>query len=125
MQVDRFEVSIPTDGSGNGTGYVGPVVGTVLGIRYVADGTTPYAATVDFTITGEITGIPILTVTNETASNTYYPRAATVSVANAAALYAAGGTAVNERVPIAGERIKIVIAQGGATTTGKFYVLVG
>jgi len=101
------------------------VQGCVQAIRYVADGSTPYDNTVDFTVTGDVSGLPILTVTNESASNTYYPRAATASVANAAALYAAGGTAVTDLIPVAGERIKIVVAQGGASKTGKLHVWIG
>jgi len=44
-----------------------------------------------------------------------YPRAATVSVANSAALYAADGAPIIDRIPIAAERVKVALAQGGAT----------
>lgn len=126
MQVSRYDIAVTADGSGNATGFTAdPVVGTVLAIRYVADGGVPFANTVDFVFSGEISGIPILTVTNETASNTYYPRAATVTIANAASLYAAAGTAVNDRIPIAGERVKVTVAQAGAANKGTFYVWIG
>jgi hypothetical protein len=126
MQVDRFEVSITVDASGNGTGFTPIVTGRVLAIRYVPDGSTPYATGVDAIITGETSGLAILTITNiGTVALDFYPRAATASVANAANLYAAAGTAVTDRIPVAGERIKIALAQGGVSTTGKFHVWVG
>lgn len=121
----RHVVDITTDASGDGTGYTAePVSGYVHAIRYVADGTSPYDNTADFTITAEQSGAAILSATNVAASATYAPRAATVSTANAAALYAAGGTAVNDRIPVAQERVKIVVAQGGDTKTGRFHVYV-
>lgn len=126
MYVERHEVSITTDGSGAGTGYTPVVQGQVLAIRYVPDGTNPYATGVDVTVTCDVSGLPILSVTDMgTSAIQYYPRAATVSTAAAAALYAGGGTAVNDRIPVAGERIKIVLAQGGATKVGTFHVYVG
>ncbi len=118
-------VSITTDASGDATAYTGVVNGYVHAIQYVPDGTAPYDATADVTITGETTGIAVTTLTNVAAALTTYPRAATHDQANAAALYAAAGTAVRDRVPIAAERIKLVIAQGGATKTGVWHVILG
>jgi hypothetical protein len=125
MYLERHEVTVAVNASGDGTGYTPIVSGCVRSIVYVADGSTPYDNTVDFTITGDVSGQAILTATNVAAGATYTPRQATVSVANAAALYAAGGVAVNDRIPVAGERIKIVVAQGGNVKTGKFHVYVG
>jgi len=39
-------------------------------------------------------------------------------------LYAAAGQAVNDPIAIAGERIKVVVAQGGVSKTGTLYVWV-
>src|SRR3970040_59161 len=115
MYVERHEVSIAVNASGDATGYAPGVSGGVLPIRYVPDGTAPYDTGFDAVVTCDVSGLPILTVTNGgTAALSFYPRAATVSVANAAALYAAAGTAVNDLIPVAAERVKIVIAQGGA-----------
>ena len=126
MQLERFEVTIPVDASGNGTGYMPIATGHVLAIRYVPDAGTPYATGVDATLTGEASGLAILTITNiGTVALDFYPRSATVSPANAANLYAAAGTAVVDRIPVAGERIKIALAQGGVSTTGKFHVWIG
>lgn len=122
--VRREVVDITTNGSGDGTGYTGVVDGLIQAIRYVKDGSTPYDNGVDFTITTETSGQAVLTATNVTASTTYQPRAATVDTSNAAALYAAGGTAVNDRIPAGRERVKIVVAQGGASATGRFHVYI-
>lgn len=118
----RETVTITTDASGDGTGYTGTVTGTIRSIRYVK---TDYATGVDMTITGETTGIAIVTLTNYDASGTVYPRAATHDTTGAASLYAAGGTAVNDHIPVVNERVKIVVAQGGNAKTGTFYVTVG
>lgn len=127
MQLERLEVAITVDGSGNGTGFTpAPVAGHVLAIRYVPDGTSPYATGTVVTITAEVSGQPVLTVNPlGTIAAQYYPRVAVVSPANAADLFAAGGTAVVDRIPVAGERIKIALTSAGVTTTGKFHVYVG
>lgn len=126
MQPVSYSVSVTTDGSGAATARTdGPVSGRLAQIIYTADGSTPYDNTVDFTITGNTTGQSLLAVSNVSASTTYAPRIATCSTTGSAALYAAGGTAVNDLIGIANERIKIVLAQGGATKTGTFtFILV-
>lgn len=124
--VKRHVVDITTDGSGDGTGYTSePVTGFVQAIRYVKDGTTPYSNGVDVTVTAESSGLAIVTLTDLNATATSYPRAATSDVAGAASLYASGGVAVNDKIPVADERVKIVVASGGATKTGRFHVYVG
>lgn len=123
--INRIKIAnLITDASGDATGYAdtGHSGGLLSAIRYVVDGTSPYDTGADFTITEEDTGQALLTVTNSgTSSVTYYPRAATVSTANAALLYAAGGTAVSDLMPVAG-RIKVVVAQGGNAKIGNFYL---
>lgn len=121
MTVRRFVVSATTDGSGNATVYTPYFSGKVHSIRYVK---TDFTNGVDFTITADVTGDTVWTESNVDASATRYPRAATHSVAGAASLYAAAGEAVNGRVLLGSDRIKIVIASGGATHTGVFHVTV-
>lgn len=68
----------------------------------------------DLTITGEDSGIPIMTVANAgTGVAFYYPRATNNAVADGAA-----GTVPAEFIPIKDERIKVVIAQGGNAGAG-------
>lgn len=117
----RFVVTAVTDASGDATAYSPVLSGYVHQIQYVK---TDYADGVDFTITGNTTGQTIWTQSNVNAAVVVAPRQATSSTAGVAALYASGGTAVNDRVALSREMVKIVIAQGGNTKTGDFHITV-
>jgi hypothetical protein len=120
--IRRHVVSITTDASGDGTGYTSePLNGYIAAIRYVK---TDYANGVDVTITGNDSGIAVLTGTDVNASATFYPRDATVDIVGAASLYAAAGEPVESRIPVADEQLKIVVASGGDTKSGTFHVFV-
>lgn len=117
----RFEVTAVTNGSGAATAYTPYLSGYVHSVQYVK---TDYADGVDFTITAEANGETIWTQSDVNAAAVKAPRQATHSTAGVAALYASGGTAINDRVAVSRDRIKIVIAQGGDTKTGKFVFLI-
>lgn len=124
--VIRETVTLLTASDGSMTTYTGFVPsGHVAAIRYVPDGSAPLDTGGDLAITGETTGVAILTAANiGTSAVTWYPRAGINNVADATALlHAAGGTAVPAQggVPIAGERIKIIVAQGGNAKAGTLY----
>jgi len=121
MGLRRFAVTATTDGSGDCTAYSPFLSGYVHQIQYVK---TDYTDGVDFTITSETTGQTLWTEANVNAAAVKAPRQATHSTAGVAALYASGGTAVNDRVALGRERVKIVIAAGGATKTGVFHITV-
>lgn len=121
MTVRRFVVPVVANGSGAATAYTPALYGHIESIRYLK---TDYADTVDFTITAETTGEGIWTEENVTASATRHPRAATHSVAGAASLYASGGTAVNGKIALGGDRVKIVIANAGDSKIGAFHVTI-
>lgn len=121
MALRRFVVSATTDGSGDATVYTPYFSGKVHSIRYVK---TDFANGVDFTITADVTGDTVWAESNVNASATRYPRTATHSTAGAAALYAALGEAVNARISLGSDRLKLVVAQGGDTKTGAFHVTV-
>lgn len=110
--------TIVTAADGSGSAQIS-VNGFIESIRYVK---TNFADTVDFTITNAETGETIWAELNVTASKTCRPRGATNDTAGVAALYAAGGTAVNEKIAIAGT-INIAVANGGNTTSGTFHVV--
>ena len=74
------------------------------------------------TLTAEATGETIWTEANVNASATRAPRQATHSTAGAAALYAAGGAAVADKIALANDRVKIVIAAGGNAKSGTFFI---
>lgn len=122
MHVERHAVEITTDSGGAATVYSPQVTGRLLSIRYVK---TDFANGVDFTVTSEATGETIWAESDVNASATRAPRQATHTTAGAAALYAAGGVAVNDHVFLANDRVKIVIAQGGDTKTGVVHLTIG
>jgi hypothetical protein len=126
MYITRYGLTLTVDASGDATVYTSdPVMGRVLQLRYVPDGTSPLDTNADLTITGEITGVAVATLSNiGTSAFTKVPRQATHGVTGTALVYAAAD-AVSEPVYLAGERVKCVVAQGGNAKTGTLYVTVG
>lgn len=114
----RVAVTVTTAADGSATAYSDVLTGKLSQIRYVK---TDFANGSTFTITAEATGETLWGESNVDASATRAPRQATHSTAGAASLYAAGGAAVNDKIAIANDRIKIVIAAGGDTKTGVFH----
>ena len=118
----RFPVTVTTAADGTATAYSPRGVnGKIHQIEYVK---TDFADGVDFTITGEATGVSIWAESNVNASAVRAPRQPTHSQAGVASLYAAGGTAIQAPVALANDRVKIVIAQGGNAKVGTFHILV-
>lgn len=120
MRLERIDIT--TNGSGAFTGYTQRVSGKVHQLRYVPG--TALDTGADFTVTGETTGVAILTAADiGTSAVTWQPRQPTVAVGDASAsLYAGSGEPVEDRVAVAVERIKLVVAQGGSAKTGTLYV---
>jgi hypothetical protein len=121
----RFKVTVTTAADGTATFYTPRLSGEVHQIEYAKDGTNPFANGVDFTITGEATGISLWAQNDVNASAVVAPRQPTHSPAGAASLYAAGGTGVLSRIGLGNDRVKIAIAQGGNAKVGTFHILVG
>jgi len=120
--MERIAVTAITDAtSGNVTTYAaaGILHGKIYAIRYEK---TDFANGVDFVFSGETSGIPILTWSDANATGIKYPRAATHDIIGAASLYAGSGEPVESLIPIANERIKIVVSNGGNATTGTFHL---
>lgn len=126
MFIQRLALTLTVDASGNATVYSPqPVNGRVLQLRYLPDGSNPLDTGADLTITGEDTGLAIATLSNiGTAAFTKVPRQATHGVTGTALVYA-GTDAVAEPPYVGGERIKVVVAQGGVSKTGTLYVFIG
>lgn len=118
--IERHAVAVTTIADGSATAYSPVVTGKISQIRYVK---TDFTDGVDFTITAEATGETIWTDTNINASETVAPRQPTHDTAGAAALYAAAGSAVLDKISLANDRVKIVIAAGGSTKTGTFHII--
>jgi hypothetical protein len=121
MTVRRFNVAVTTDASGDATAYSPYLSGFIHSIQYVK---TDFADGVDFTITAEATGETIWAESNVNAAAVRAPRQATHTTAGVASLYAAAGTAVNDKVAVSRDRVKIVVASGGNVKTGAFNILV-
>ena len=109
--------SIVTDASGDATVYLTHGLsrkpnGFLVALKYTP-GTIDTGATL--TITGESSGIPIITKTNAgTATVFYYPR----ELANAVASPGATVAGTTESIPIKDERIKVVVSSGGNVGAG-------
>jgi hypothetical protein len=123
MAIRKFTV-VPVTGTATATAYSPYLSGFIESIEYVKAGVNPYADGVDFTITADVTGESILALTDQNSSVVKRPRAATHSTAGVASLYAAGGAAVNDRIGLSRDRVKIAIAQGGNGKTGTFVITV-
>jgi hypothetical protein len=124
--VKVLTVAVTTNGSGAATGYTPPVSGLVRAIAYVPHATTPIDTNGDIVVTANTSGMAILTKANiGTSAVQWFPRAATVAVGDGSALlYAAGGSAVCDAIPVADEAVKIVVSNGADTKSGTFYVFV-
>lgn len=121
MTIRKFTVDVTTASDGTATAYSPYLSGYIESVQYVK---TDFADGVDFTITSEATGETIWTESDVNSAVIKHPRAATHSTAGVAALYAAGGTAVNDRIALGRDRVKIAIAQGGNAKTGSFVIAV-
>lgn len=118
----RYVVTVTTAADGTVTAYSPKLSGKIHAIHYVKPGANSYADGVDFTITKEVTGESLWTETNVNASASRYPRLGTHGGDGAARLYAAGGTAVGDKVALGNDRVKIVLAQGGNAKVGAFHI---
>lgn len=116
----RVKVLVTTAADGTATKFSSRVSGAIHSVHYVKG---DFADGVDFAITAEETGENIWTESNVNASAVRYPRAATHSQAGVASNYAATFP-VLDKVGVANDRVKIVIAQGGNAKSGTFYLLV-
>lgn len=120
MHVQRLTVTVTTDGSGNATAYSETVSGMLSQIRYVK---TDFSNGSTFAITAEATGETLWSESSVNASATRAPRQATHGTDGSASLYASGGTAVQDKIGLCNDRVKIVISSGGSAKTGTFHLV--
>lgn len=103
--------SLSSTVTGNSTSYLGSrCTGRILAVKAVADASV--SANWDLALTGETTGIAILTDITVTENTTtwWHPRALVAKVTDGSA-----GTDAFVEIPIYRERIKCVIANAGTT----------
>lgn len=120
--VQRLTVPVTTAADGSATAYSEVVTGKISAVRYVKPGSGGFDDGLTITLTAEAIGETIWTEANVNASATRAPRQATHSTAGAAALYAVGGAAVSDKIALANDRVKIVIAAGGNAKSGTFFI---
>jgi hypothetical protein len=114
------KVDIATDGSGAFTATTAAMQGEVHSYRLVQGGAALDAGA-DLDIVGADSGIVVSNHDN-IAAGTYAPRQATHGVDGAAALYAAGGTAVFTPIAV-NERLTVTIANGGASKAATLWLV--
>jgi hypothetical protein len=113
----RLIIPVTVNGSGDGSATSPAVIGKLFAIEY-QPGTLATGSTV--TITSENGGYtkPLVTQANAgTAARMWYPRDLVHAVADGAALTGTSG-GDRERPLLAGP-VKVLIASGGASTSGK------
>lgn len=121
MTIRKFTVSVVTASDGSATAYSPFLTGYLHQIQYVK---TDFADGVDFTITAEATGETLWTQSDVNAAAKIAPRQPTHTTAGVASLYASAGVAVNDRVALSRDRVKIVIGSGGNVKSGSFNILI-
>lgn len=121
--MQRVSLSITTNADGDGIGYAGEVeLGHIWAIRYVKNN---YDNGVGIVVTGETSGIEILTLTNMNATVIKNPRGDAHEIADGTDAEYASGYPVKVLIPVANERIKVVVSAGGNTKTGLFHIWIG
>lgn len=122
MSLRRHVVPVTVDGDGDAEVFSPVLSGKLISIRYVKD---DFAGDdLAFTITAEDSGETLWAEEDVTASATRYPRAQLQTTAGADSLYAALGEAVNGKIALSQDRVKIVVAGAGDETSGTFHITV-
>jgi hypothetical protein len=120
MQITRFDIPLAVNAAGSGSALsASQATGLIRQIQYTPDPSTPLATGADLVIAAEVSGLPILAVTAiGGAPVVFAPRQPTCSLSGAA-------TTVDDLIAIAAECIKVVVTNGGVSTTGLLSVWVG
>jgi hypothetical protein len=122
MYAEKHIMNITTDATGAAVGYSKDVTGQIVNVIY---GKTDFADGVDFAVTLERTGQAVWSQSNVNASAIVAPRQPAHDQLGAALLYAAAGEAVTVPIVAVEDRLKVVVAQGGDTKSGKFTLIMG
>lgn len=120
MLIDVIRVDLTADAAGAASLTTVSVNGLLHAV-YANFGTA--AAGTDTTIKSLDPDVNLLVLTDTNTDGWYMPRGNTHDPAGAARLYAAGGTNVADRFPVAGQ-MQVSIAQAGNGGTATFYLFV-
>lgn len=119
MNVTKHSLTVTTDGSGDATAYTDALNGKLINIIYTKD---DYATDVDLAITAEGSGLTLWEEDNVNASKTVSPRQATHDKDGTE--QDTSGDVKLGSIYLAGERIKVVVDNGGDTKSGTFEFIV-
>ena len=131
MYVTRHYIAVTCDTAGDCTDYTDELCnGFIRAIRYVIDSSTPIASTATITITAEGSGLAVLAITTSSSNRNLYPVSpVNMSSDGAIAYYTTAANSVESQtaqIPIAQERLKVVVDGGGTGVTGGgIYAYVG
>jgi hypothetical protein len=106
-----------------------PFSGRIIAVQYIPDGTSPPSDNVTLVLTSiaDDGGIQSLLTTGAIADgdvqSSWAPRQPVCGPTAVASLYAANGTAVQDKFVVADELFQIVIASGGNATKGKVAII--
>lgn len=126
MTIERV-ISPVTSSTGGSTAYsTGAITGEIISVGYEPDATSPFATTSDFTITLEKTGQQILSATDVDAAFIKAPVQPAVDQSGDPLTFSSGAPLSELVRPIhaVNDRVKVVVAAGGAGKTGAFRVTV-
>jgi hypothetical protein len=119
---ERHVVPIETDGAGAATVYSPVISGRVMAVRYTKGN---LATTAAITISAEATGEALCSEVF-TADTTRYPRVPTHTASGGVVLFGSTVTyGVNEPMVVAQDRLKVVVASGGASVAGSISFVIG
>lgn len=117
MTISKHSINVTTSAGGDFDGTTNvPAFGELMHIAYTPDSASPLDTGADIVVTGEKSGTPIVTKANiGTSAFVLAPRMPTHAVADGTVI-----AGVVDRIALAGENIRLVVAQGGNALKGKF-----
>lgn len=121
MFIQRVDIPLVTIADGSCTALSPVLSGRVLAVIYTKNNFTDGA---NLTVTANVTGEPIVTLTAPNATAIRYPRVG-VHDATGAAATLDGTHAMREPVALANDQVKVVVAAGGNATLGTMTVVLG
>lgn len=113
----RSTVVVTTLADGSATAFSDTITGSLSTIIYTKNNFSNGAVLL---ITAESTGEVLWSQTSVNATATIAPRQPVSTTLGAAALYAAGGTAILDKIVLINDRAKIVLTGAGNVTTGTY-----
>jgi hypothetical protein len=124
MFVQRFDVVMTADGTGNGTAFTPTINGQLSQIRYTKPNSGGFINGAAIVMTAEQTGEAIWSESGVNSSATRAPRMATHGTDGSLSVFS-GTLQVQDKIALANDRIKITVGTAGTLgNIGTFSFLV-